>query len=111
MPRAVQLLERQLEALPGYERGWLNLAQLYVLTKQLDRSEWAAKQCLALANPKSWEAYYHLGNLYEAAKLDKQAETAYRKTTELAPKKEFKALGNLGALMVEMDDMKNPTTM
>lgn len=104
---AAAYVERLLARVPGHVRGWLNLANLCILTKDLEKSERAAKRAIEL-DPKSWEAYYHLGNLYEAAgpKLEAQAEKAYRRAVELAPSGEHRPLGNLGALLVEMKDRK-----
>jgi len=102
MPAAVAYLERQVEAAPGYEQAWINLANLSMLTNDLEKSEWAANEVLK-RNPGNWQAHYHLGNLYEATRLYAEAEKAYRRAVELAPK-EHKPLGNLGALLIEMDD-------
>lgn len=103
---AVSYLERLVARVPGYVRGWLNLANLYILTKELEKSERAARRALEL-DPRSWEAHYHLGNLYEAMgpKLEAKAEQAYRRAVELAPD-DHRPLGNLGALLIEMTDRK-----
>ncbi len=73
-----------------------------LLAQDFEKSEQTAHQLLKI-NPKSWEAWFHLGNLYEAMPLEKKAEEAYRKAIELGPD-EWKPLANLGALLVEMKD-------
>lgn len=102
MPAAVAYLERLVEVQPGYARGWLNLATLCLLTKDLERSEQAGKRAADLA-PEAWEPPFHLGNLYEGLRLDDQAEAAYRRAVTLAPGA-WKALGNLGCLLLHADD-------
>src|SRR4029453_2467452 len=54
-------------------------------------------------NPKSWEAWFHLGNLYEAIPKEQEAEDAYRKAVELAPDN-WKPLTNLAGLLIQMND-------
>lgn len=98
-------VERELKVVPKHEQGWLNLAGLYLLTKDYDKSEQAAKTLLE-KNPKNWEAWFHLGNLYEASpELEGKAEDAYRKAIELGPK-EWRPLMNLGVLFVESTNAK-----
>jgi tetratricopeptide (TPR) repeat protein len=98
---AVAYVERELKVVPNHEQGWLNLAHLRLMTKEFDKSEQAAKELLK-RNPRNWEAWFHLGNLYEASpSTEKQAEEAYRKAIELNPD-HWKPLANLGALLVEM---------
>ena len=101
---AIAYVERELKVVPNHEQAWINLANLRALTKELDKSEQAAKELLK-RNPRNWEAWFHLGNLYELSPAtEKQAEEAYRKANELNPD-HWKPLANLGALLVEM---KNP---
>lgn len=99
---AVDCLELQVKKLPDYSRAWLNLAHVYLLVKQLERSEEAGKRAQEL-DPKSWEPPYHLGNLYEALRLHDQAEKAYRRAVALAPN-EYRPLGNLAGLLIQLDD-------
>jgi tetratricopeptide (TPR) repeat protein len=98
---AIDYLERELKVVPNHQPGWLNLANLRMLTQEFDKSEQAARELLKL-NPRSWEAWFHLGNLYEAMPLERQAEEAYRKAIELSPD-QWKPLANLGALLVQME--------
>lgn len=100
----IAYVERELKVVPNHEQGWLNLAGLYLLTKDFDKSEEAAKTLLG-KNPKNWEAWYHLGNLYDAVPAEEKAEDAYRKAIELAPK-EWKPLMNLGVLFVQSTSPK-----
>ncbi|MEW5740116.1 MAG: tetratricopeptide repeat protein [Myxococcota bacterium] len=96
---ALDYVKRELAVFPDHPQGWLNLAGLLLLEKDVDGSERAAKEALK-RNPKSWEAHFHLGNLYEAVPKDAEAEAAYRQAMVLAPK-EWKPLANLGALLVQ----------
>ncbi|MCC6338115.1 MAG: tetratricopeptide repeat protein [Myxococcales bacterium] len=96
---AVAYVKRELQVVPDHQQGWLNLAGLLLLDKDVEGSERAAKEALK-RNPKSWEAHFHLGNLYEAVPDDAKAEAAYRQAMVLAPK-EWKPLANLGALLVQ----------
>jgi len=96
---AVAYVERELKVVPTHEQGWLNLANLSLLTRDFEKSEKAAREALRL-NPKSWEAWYHLGNLFDAVPLEDKAEEAYRKAVELSPGN-WKPLANLAALLVQ----------
>jgi tetratricopeptide (TPR) repeat protein len=98
---AIDYVERELKVVPNHEQGWINLANLTLLTKEFDRSEKAARELLR-RNPKNWEAWYHLGNLYEAIPSEQQAEEAYRKAVELAPDN-WKPLTNLAGLLIQME--------
>jgi tetratricopeptide (TPR) repeat protein len=99
---AVGLVKRELHVLPDNPQAWLNLAGLLLLEKDLDGSERAAKEAIQ-RDPKCWEAYFHLGNLYEAVPKDAEAEAAYRQAMALAPQ-EWKPPANLGALLVQSPD-------
>ena len=99
---AIGYVERELKVAPEHEQGWINLAGLYLLNKDYARSEATAKQLLN-RNPKSWGAWQHLGNLYEAVPKPAEAEDAYRKAIALAPD-EWKPLTNLGALLVQSSE-------
>ncbi len=100
---AIAYVERELKVVPDHEQGWINLATLRLMTKEFDKSEQAAKELLK-RNPRNWEAWFHLGNLYETnPAAERQAEEAYRKAIELNPT-HWKPLANLGALLVEMKD-------
>ena len=101
---AIAYVERELKVVPNHEQAWINLANLRALNKEFDKSEQAAKELLK-RNPRNWEAYFHLGNLYELSPAtETKAEEAYRKAIELNPD-HWKPMANLGALLVEM---KNP---
>jgi tetratricopeptide (TPR) repeat protein len=103
---AIGYVERELKAVPDHEQGWINLANLRLLTKEFDKSEQAARELLK-RNPKNWEAWFHLGNLFEAIPAEDKAEEAYRKAVELAPDN-WKPLTNLAGLLIQMDSrMKN----
>ena len=97
--------ERCVAKAPDVEQGWINLATLCAATGALERSESAAKDGLRL-HPTSWQLHQHLGNLYETAKLDADAETHYRRAVALAPG-EWKPRMNLGALLTQMDVATN----
>jgi tetratricopeptide (TPR) repeat protein len=98
---AIGYVERELKLVPEHEQGWLNLANLRLLTRDFDKSEQAARELLR-RNPKSWEAWFHLGNLYEAVPAEPQAEEAYRKAVELAPDN-WKPVTNLAGLLIQME--------
>ncbi|MBN1203794.1 MAG: tetratricopeptide repeat protein [Myxococcaceae bacterium] len=98
---AIAYVERELKGVPGHEQGWINLANLRLLTKDFDKSEQAARELLK-RNPNSWEAWFHLGNLYEAVPAEDKAEEAYRKAVALAPDN-WKPLANLAGLLIQMD--------
>ena len=98
----IDYVERELKVVPDHEQGWINLANLTLLTKDFERSEQAARELLK-RNPKSWEAWFHLGNLYEAIPKEQEAEDAYRKAVELAPDN-WKPLTNLAGLLIQMSD-------
>jgi tetratricopeptide (TPR) repeat protein len=100
---ALEYTEQIVETMPTYERGWLNLAHLCILTEDLERSEEAGKQAIACA-PDGWEGYYHLGNLYEATKLFDLAEEHYRLAVSRAPSEEFRPMANLAAVLMQVDD-------
>jgi tetratricopeptide (TPR) repeat protein len=100
----IDYVERELKLVPDHEQGWLNLAGLYLLTKDFTRSEAVAKTLLQ-KNPKRWEAWLHLGDLYDAVPNEAEAEKAYRKALELAPG-EWKAYANFGSLLVQSTDAK-----
>lgn len=100
---AVEYFERITQILPEYVQAWLNIANLTILTEDLEKSEAAAKQALAI-NPQTWEAHLHLGHLYDAVKLLDQAETAYRHASSLAPPEEYKPIASLGAFLIQLDD-------
>jgi tetratricopeptide (TPR) repeat protein len=103
---ALAYVDRELRVAPDHEQGWLNLANLWAILKDFDKSEQAARELLK-RNPKSWEAWFHLGNLFEAIPLEEKAEEAYRNAIELAPDN-WKPLANLAALFIQMDSrMKN----
>lgn len=102
---AIYYVERELKVAPDHEQGWLNLAQLYLLNKDLTRSELTAKKLLE-KNPKQWEAWLHLADLNDGIQKDAEAEKAYRKAVEFAPKGEWKAAGNFGAFLVQAKDAK-----
>jgi tetratricopeptide (TPR) repeat protein len=100
-PGAIGYVERELQLVPDHEQGWLNLANLRLLSGDFDQSEKAARELLR-RNPRSWEAWFHLGNLFEAVPAEKEAEEAYRKAVELAPDN-WKPLANLAGLLIQMD--------
>ncbi|MCL2625469.1 MAG: tetratricopeptide repeat protein [Cystobacterineae bacterium] len=98
---AMDYVERELKLVPEHEQGWLNLANLALLNKDFDKSENAACELLR-RNPKSWEAWYHLGNLYDVVpKREKEAEEAYRNSIKLAPDN-WKPLTNLAGMFIQM---------
>jgi cytochrome c-type biogenesis protein CcmH/NrfG len=97
---AIAYVERELQIVPDHEQGWINLANLTLLTKDFDKSEKAARELLR-RNPKNWEAWFHLGNLFEAVPLEKESEEAYRKAVELSPGN-WKPLTNLAGLLIQM---------
>jgi len=99
---AVQYFEKITQQLPTYAQAWLNLANLYILTQALEKSEAAAKQVLSF-DPNNWQAHYHLGNLYEVLNLLDRAETSLRKATELAPN-DTRPWSNLGLVLLRHDD-------
>lgn len=98
-PGAVGYLERELIVVPNYEQGWLNLAHLSLLTGNLDRSEAAAKHLLTL-DPKNWEAWFHLGNLYDAVPDEAKAVDAYSKALAIVPDN-WKVLMNLATTYLQ----------
>jgi tetratricopeptide (TPR) repeat protein len=98
---AIGYVERELEVVPHHEQGWLNLANLWAIEKDFDKSEWAARELLK-RNPNHWEAWFHLGNMFEAIPDEAKAEEAYRKAIELEPDN-WKPLANLAALFIQMD--------
>ncbi|MBE2249449.1 MAG: tetratricopeptide repeat protein [Myxococcus sp.] len=98
-PAAVGYLERELLVAPDHEQAWLNLANVLMLTGDLDKAEQVALELLE-KNPKQWEAHFALGNLYAAVPLAEKAEQAYRKAIALAPEN-FRPLVNLATLFVE----------
>lgn len=104
MANAIEYFEAITEQLPSYERAWINLANLYVLTEDLEKSEAAGKKAIEVS-PEGWEGYYHLGNLYETVGSFDQAEDMYKQSVQNAPQGEFRPMGNLGALYLEMDDV------
>lgn len=81
---ALCYVQHELAVVPHHERGWLNLAGLQLLTGRADDSVRTAKQILA-SNPRCWEAWFHLGNLYDALPEDARAEDAYRRAVAAAP--------------------------
>ena len=96
---AAHYVERELAVAPGHEQGYLNLAGLYLLTGELQRSE-AVARTLLQRNPRRWEAWLHLADLYEGMSDDARAEPAYREALSLAPG-EWKVLANFGAFLVQ----------
>jgi len=99
VPGAVTFIEQQLQQQPTYEQGWQALATFTLLTRQLDRSEAAARELLRL-NPKRWEGWLHLGDLYDAQSDEARAHEAYREAVKLAPE-HWKVLMNFGAALVQ----------
>ena len=98
---AMAYVERELKVVPEHEQGWINLANLAMLNKDFDKSEGAARELLK-RNPKSWAAYFHLGNLYEIVPgKEKEAEEAYRKAIGLAPDN-WKPLTNLAGMLIQL---------
>jgi tetratricopeptide (TPR) repeat protein len=97
---AARYVQRELAVVPEHERGWMNLASLQLLTGEADKSEQTAKELLA-RSPNCWEAWFHLGNLYEAVPLEAMAEEAYRRAVALAPG-QWKPLMNLAGLLVQL---------
>lgn len=98
---AVAYVERELKVAPQHQQGWLNLAHLCLLTGNLDRSEQAARE-LIKKNPKSWEAWFHLGNLYDAIPDEAKAVDAYRKALAIKGD-EWKVLMNLATTLVQTE--------
>jgi len=96
---AIAYIERELVLVPGHEQGWLNLAALALTTRDFDKAERAAKALLA-RNPKQWEAWYLLGNLYGAMPLPREAEAAYREAIAHS-EGNWKPLMNLATLLIE----------
>jgi tetratricopeptide (TPR) repeat protein len=96
---AVAYVERELKVAPQHEQGWLNLATLCLLTENLDRSEQAARE-LIKRNPRSWEAWFHLGNLFDAVPDEVKAEDAYRKALAIKGD-EWKVLMNFATLLLQ----------
>jgi tetratricopeptide (TPR) repeat protein len=102
---AIAYVERELKVVPDHEQGWLNLANLRLLSKEFDASEEAARELLR-RKPRSWGAWLHLGNLFEADPARQQeSEDAYRKAVELAPT-EWKPLTNLAGLLIQLPERK-----
>lgn len=99
---AIAYVERELKVVPNHEQGWINLANLTILNGEFERSEAAARELLK-RNPKSWEAWYHLGNIYEAVPREKEAEEFYRKAVSCAPDN-WKPLTNLATLLIQTKD-------
>ncbi len=99
---AVQYFEKITQQLPTYAQAWLNLANLYILTQDLEKSEAAAKQVLSF-DPNNWQAHYHLGNLYEVLNLLDRAEGSLRKATNLAPQ-DARPWSNLGLVLLRYND-------
>lgn len=95
----VDYVERELKVVPNHEQGWLNLANLCLMTGDWDKSEWAARELLK-KNPKAWEAWFHLGNLFDAVPDEPKAEEAYRNALALKPD-EWRVVMNLGTLLVQ----------
>lgn len=98
---AVDYIERELNVVPDYEQGWLNLAHLSLLTGNLDRSEEAAKELLKL-DPNNWEAWFHLGNLYDAVPDEAKAVEAYKNALKIAPDN-WKVLMNLATTLLQTE--------
>jgi cytochrome c-type biogenesis protein CcmH/NrfG len=96
---AVQYIERELLVAPYHDQAWLNLANLSLLTGDLDRSEQAAK-ALIKKDPANWEAWFHLGNLYDGIPDEAKAEDAYRNAVKLKPDN-WKVLMNFATLLVQ----------
>jgi len=102
---AMAYVERELQVVPEHEQGWLNLANLALLNEDFEKSENAARQLLQ-KNPKNWEAWFHLGNLYEVIPARVQeAEEAYRHSIKLAPDN-WKPLTNLAGMLIQLDAKK-----
>lgn len=102
---AVEYFEKIVSIIPDYVQGWLNLANLYILTEKLDKSEAAAKKVIEI-NPSVWQGYFQLGTLYDAVRLDAKAEEAFRKGYELAPL-EAQAIGSLGSFLIQLEGPEN----
>ncbi len=100
---AVEYMEQVVAQVPDYLQVWLNLALYYVLTEDLEKSEQAARRVIGI-DPNEWQGYYHLGNLFETVGAYEKAEAEYRKAIKHAPADEYRPLGNLGAVLLEMDD-------
>lgn len=95
----VDYVERELKVVPNHEQGWINLANLTLMTGDWDKSEWAARELLK-QNPKAWEAWYHLGNLFDAVPDEPKAEEAYRNALAIKPD-EWRVVMNLGTLLLQ----------
>ncbi|HEY1088493.1 MAG TPA: tetratricopeptide repeat protein [Archangium sp.] len=95
----VDYVERELKVVPNHEQGWINLANLTLMTGDWDKSEWAARELLK-KNPKAWEAWYHLGNLFDAVPDEPKAEEAYRNALAIKPD-EWRVVMNLGTLLLQ----------
>jgi tetratricopeptide (TPR) repeat protein len=95
----VDYVERELKVVPNHEQGWINLANLTLMTGDWDKSEWAARE-LIKKNPKAWEAWYHLGNLFDAVPDEPKAEEAYRNALAIKPD-EWRVVMNLGTLLLQ----------
>jgi tetratricopeptide (TPR) repeat protein len=99
--KAVEYVKRELKVAPDHQQAHVNLANLLVLTGDLEEAELVAKGLVEKC-PGNWEGWFSLGNLYEAAKRDALAEAAYQKACEAAPQDEWRPLANLGILRIEM---------
>ena len=95
-PRAIAYLERELAVAPDYEAGWMNLANLYLTTDNLDAAEKAAQTVLE-KNPKNGEAWFFLGNLYGGTRQEDQAVDAYTQAMA-ASEGDYRPLVNLAML-------------
>lgn len=99
---AAEFNEKLVEALPDYIQAWMNLANLSIMNKDLERSEQAAKQVLEI-DPNYWEAYMHLGSLYDAVGMREKAREAYLKGIDISPN--YDLLNNFGSMLLEADDL------
>ncbi|MCB9643763.1 MAG: tetratricopeptide repeat protein [Myxococcales bacterium] len=99
---AVEYFEKITKQLPTYAQAWLNLANLYILTQDLEKSEAAAKQVLTF-EPNNWQAHYNLGNLYEVLNQLDKAEAELRKAADLAPN-DVRPWCNLGLVLLRQDE-------
>ena len=99
VPGAIAYLERELKVVPDHAQGWLNLAGMTLLARDFEKSEWAARELLR-RDPGNWEAWFHLGNLFDAVPLEQDAEQAYRQAIALAPE-QWKPLANLAGLFIQ----------
>ncbi len=98
---AVAYVRRELKVAPQHEQAHLNLASLLLLTREFEQSE-AASKALLERNPNQWEAWFNLGNLYEAVPQDNLALEAYTKACQYAPDGEWRPMTNLGVLYLAM---------